>query len=71
LCKTSWTLRRRLSVEHSAADAQRVLRRGVDYVPIVDPLTYQLVGIVSASDVNQTPLAHAAESTPRLPNSLN
>jgi hypothetical protein len=43
----------------------------VDYVPIVDPLTYQLVGIVSASDVNQTPLAHAAESTPRLPNSLN
>ena len=37
---------------HSAADAEEALRRGpYDYVPVVDPTSYQLVGIVSDSDI--------------------
>ena len=37
---------------HSAADAEEALRRGpYDYVPVVDATTYQLVGIVSDSDI--------------------
>jgi CIC family chloride channel protein len=43
---------RTLCPHHSAADAERVLREGsYDYVPIVDPTTYRLVGIVSLSDI--------------------
>jgi CIC family chloride channel protein len=43
---------RTLCPDHSAADAERVLRAGpYDYVPVVDPTTYRLVGIVSLSDL--------------------
>ena len=44
---------RTLCPHHSAADADRVLRDGSDYVPVVDPLSYRLVGIVSASDLTR------------------
>ena len=37
---------------HSAADAEEALRRGpFDYVPVVDPASHRLVGIVSDSDI--------------------
>ncbi len=43
---------RTLCPHHSAADAERLLRAGpYDYVPIIDPTTYRLVGIVSRSDI--------------------
>ncbi|MHB1844879.1 MAG: chloride channel protein [Deltaproteobacteria bacterium] len=41
-----------LCPHHSAADAERLLASGsLDYVPIVDPGNYRLVGIVSRSDL--------------------
>ncbi len=41
-----------LCPHHSAADAERLLGGGTaDYVPIVDPGSYRLVGIVSRSDL--------------------
>jgi CIC family chloride channel protein len=55
-----------LCAHHCIADARRVLQAGADYVPIVDPLTYQLVGIVSTTDVERAPVPAAAESRPRL-----
>jgi CIC family chloride channel protein len=43
---------RTICAHHSAADAEQALRRGpYDYVPVVDPRTYVLVGIVSDSDI--------------------
>jgi CIC family chloride channel protein len=43
---------RTLCPHHSMADAEALLRQGgCDYVPIVDPMTYQLVGVLSHSDV--------------------
>lgn len=45
---------RTLCANHSLADAKRVLQDGrADYVPIIDPLTYRLVGIVSSSDLHR------------------
>jgi CBS-domain-containing membrane protein len=45
---------RTLCPEHSATDAERLLRGPTaDYVPVVDPTTYQLVGIVSSSDLER------------------
>jgi CIC family chloride channel protein len=45
---------RTLCPDHSAADAERLLRdTGADYVPVVDPATYQLVGVVSSSDLDR------------------
>ena len=55
-----------LCPQHSLADARRVLQSGADYVPVVDPLTYQLVGIVSAADVERGRVPRAPESQPRL-----
>lgn len=50
---------RTLCPHHTAADGARALRSGpYDYVPIVDPLTYQLVGIISLSDVYRAREAH-------------
>ena len=44
---------RTLCPHHSAAEAERALLGGpYDYVPIVDPTTYRLVGIVSRSDLS-------------------
>jgi CIC family chloride channel protein len=43
---------RTLCAHHSAAEAEQALRLGpYDYVPVVDPQTYVLVGIVSDSDI--------------------
>jgi CIC family chloride channel protein len=43
---------RTICSHHSVADAEQALRRGpYDYVPVVDPQTYVLVGIVSDSDI--------------------
>jgi CIC family chloride channel protein len=43
---------RTLCPHHSVADAEQALRGGpYDYVPIVDPRSYVLVGIVSDSDI--------------------
>lgn len=41
-----------LCPSHSVADAQRFLQQGDDYVPVIDPLTFQLVGIVSSTDIH-------------------
>jgi chloride channel protein, CIC family len=59
-----------LCAHHSAADAKQLLQRdGRDYVPVVDPRTYQLVGIVSGTDIHR---AHrgidgGSPATPRAP----
>ena len=45
---------RTLCPHHSVSDAERVLRQGLDYVPVVDPATYVLVGIVSHSDIHRS-----------------
>jgi CIC family chloride channel protein len=51
---------------HSLADAKRTLLHGhYDYVPIVDPLTYHLVGIVSSSDIDGVPLPSSTSLPPR------
>ena len=43
---------RTICAQHTVSDAERALREGpYDYVPVVEPTTYQLVGIVSDSDV--------------------
>ncbi|HVW26926.1 MAG TPA: chloride channel protein [Polyangiaceae bacterium] len=43
-----------LCPHHSVADAVRALGNGKhDYVPIVDPLTYRLIGIVSNTDLHR------------------
>ena len=48
------TRARTLCPHHSVADAERVLHDGpYDYVPVVDPQAYQLVGMVSLSDVHR------------------
>jgi CIC family chloride channel protein len=45
---------RTLCAHHSVADAERILAAGpYDYVPIIDPASYQLVGILSLSDVHR------------------
>jgi CIC family chloride channel protein len=60
------TQARTLCPHHSAADAERTIREGpYDYVPVVEPTTYRLVGIVSRSDIfgapgTSTPAAIAA-----------
>jgi CIC family chloride channel protein len=55
---------RTICPDHSAADAEQALRRGpYDYVPVVDPRTYVLVGIVSDSDIYRSlgePTSHPA-----------
>ena len=54
---------RTLVASHSAADAERVLAGGgYDYVPIVDPSTYRLVGIVSITDIYRARSAQTAAS---------
>ncbi len=51
---------RTLCSHHSVADAEQALRRGpYDYVPVVDPQSYALVGIVSDSDVYRSLGEHA------------
>jgi CBS domain-containing protein len=43
---------RTVCAHHAVADAAEALRRGpFDYVPVVDAATYQLLGIVSDSDI--------------------
>jgi len=43
-----------LCPDHSVADAKRLLARsGAHYVPIVHPLTYRLMGIVSRTDIGR------------------
>jgi CIC family chloride channel protein len=50
---------------HSLADAKRTLVHGrYDYVPIVDPLTYQLVGIVSSTDIDRPRVPSSPGSSP-------
>lgn len=45
---------RTLCPHHSVAYAERVLHDGpYDYVPVVDPASYQLLGILSLSDVHR------------------
>jgi CIC family chloride channel protein len=52
-----------LCSHHSAADAKRLLQQdGHDYVPVVDPLTYQLVGIISGTDIHH---ARPGAASPR------
>jgi len=55
---------RTICSHHSVSDAERALRLGpYDYVPVVDPSTYALVGIVSDSDIYRSlgePAPHAA-----------
>ncbi len=46
---------RALCPHHSLADAKRALLAGADYVPVIDPLSYRLVGIVSSADVERAP----------------
>jgi CIC family chloride channel protein len=53
---------RTLCPQHSAADAERAMRNGYDYVPIVDPTTYRLVGIVSLSDLYRARETHKLAS---------
>jgi CIC family chloride channel protein len=51
---------RTICPHHSAADAEQALRRGpYDYVPVVDPRTFVLVGIVSDSDIYRSLGEHA------------
>lgn len=57
---------RTVCTQHSAADAARALRRGpYDYVPVVDPTRYVLVGIVSGSDVYRSLEDHASQKEHR------
>jgi CIC family chloride channel protein len=50
---------RTLGPHHTASDASQVLQQGPhDYVPVVDPDTYRLVGIVSQSDIYRARKAH-------------
>jgi len=55
---------RTICSHHSVSDAERALRQGpYDYVPVVDPSTYALVGIVSDSDIYRSlgePAPHPA-----------
>ena len=54
---------RTVCAQHSVADAERALRRGpYDYVPVVDPASYVLVGIVSDSDVYRSLGEHASHA---------
>jgi CIC family chloride channel protein len=51
-----------LCSHHTVADAKRLLGEGgLDYVPVVDPLSYQLVGVISGSDLHR---AHAGAPRP-------
>jgi CBS domain-containing protein len=52
---------RTLCPQNTVAEARRALSAGADCVPIVDPLTYHLVGIVSLTDVERA-AAQAVES---------
>jgi len=46
---------RTICSHHTVSDAERALRQGpYDYVPVVDPTTYRLVGIISDSDIYRT-----------------
>ena len=52
---------RTIGSDHSVADAEAALRRGpYDYVPVVDPVSNVLVGIVSDSDVYRVLGEHPA-----------
>ena len=54
---------RTICSHHSAADAEQALRRGpYDYVPVVDPQNYVLVGIVSDSDIYRSLGEHASQA---------
>jgi CIC family chloride channel protein len=54
-------LSRTVCPTHSMADAERELAAGrYDYVPVVDPLTDQLLGILSSSDVLRARLERTA-----------
>ncbi len=54
---------RTICAHHSVADAEQALRRGpYDYVPVVDPQTYVLVGIVSDSDIYRSLGEHASQA---------
>jgi CBS domain-containing protein len=54
---------RTICPHHSVADAEAALRRGpYDYVPVVDPQTYVLVGIVSDSDIYRSLGEHASQA---------
>lgn len=53
-----------LSSHHTAADAKRLLHdEARDYVPVVDPLTHQLVGVLSATDIHLAQKAEAQAGT--------
>jgi CBS-domain-containing membrane protein len=55
---------RTVCTQHSVADVERALRRGpYDYVPVVDPTSYVLVGIVSDSDVYRSLGEHAPHAS--------
>lgn len=55
---------RTVCTQHSVADVERALRRGpYDYVPVVDPASYVLVGIVSDSDVYRSLGEHAPHAS--------
>jgi CBS domain-containing protein len=55
---------RTVCAQHSVADAERALRRGpYDYVPVVDPQSWVLLGIVSDSDVYRSLGEHAAHAS--------
>jgi chloride channel protein, CIC family len=62
---------RTLCPHHTAADAHRTLQMGVDYVPVVDPRTYQLMGIISATDIDRAPVSSLDESKLHPPATLN
>ena len=51
---------RTICSDHSVLDAQKALRQGpYDYVPVVDPSSFTLVGIVSDSDIYRSLGEHA------------
>jgi CIC family chloride channel protein len=54
---------RTICSHHSVADAEQALRKGpYDYVPVVDPQTFVLVGIVSDSDIYRSLGEHVHQS---------
>ncbi len=54
-----------LCPHHSIAQARRTLaREAADYIPVVDPTTYQLVGILSATDLVRTGLPSRSSTAP-------
>jgi CBS-domain-containing membrane protein len=54
---------RTICSHHSVADAERAIHRGpYDYVPVVDPRSYVLVGIVSHSDIYRSLGEHASHA---------